>query len=109
MPETHPNAILGCVTDVALHPDHGRAEVTLTIDCADGVTFTESFDGVFNQARSQNFSHMYGVGPESAKNRLVNVVPKIGPNPRHVIKLLPVATVGGDVHVPEDANLPVAV
>lgn len=97
----------GTVTDVSEHDDHGKAEVTLTVECIDGETFTESYDCVFNQARSQNFSHAYGCSVENAKGLTVNVYTGNRYNPRHTLKKTPLVTVGGDVLVAEDADLPV--
>lgn len=98
----------GIVKDVALHPEHGKAEVTLTIETESGFEFTESYDMAFNMARAVNFSHTYGPTPMNAEGISVNVYMGDSINPAHSIKSdLPLKTIGGKTLVAEDVELPV--
>lgn len=98
----------GTVVDSSLHPEHGKAEVTLEIECSDGVTFEETYDMAFNMARAQEFSHRYGKLPDSAEDVRVNVYTGDNHNPRHTLRSLPpLKTIGGRTLVGEDVELPV--
>lgn len=98
----------GTVTNVALDDDHGKANVTLTIECGDGATFEESYDMAFNMARAQDFAHNYGVHPDAAEGTRVNVFRGNEYNPRHVLLSYPLKTIGGTTLVSENDELPVS-
>ena len=98
----------GEVVEVSLHPEHGKAEVTLTIDCDDGETFEESYDMAFNMARAQEFRHRYGTYPDEAEGTTVNVYTGDNYNHRHTLKSEPpLKTIGGRTLVSEDTELAV--
>lgn len=102
------NVVKGTITDVSKHPEHGRAKVTLTVECEDGETFTESYDCTFNMARAQDFYHTYGASVLCAEGMDVNVVVGNNYNPRRILRSYPLKTIGGDVLVSVDTELPVA-
>jgi hypothetical protein len=107
--DTNRSLIHGEVTDAETHPDHGRAEVTLTVECDDGVTFEATFDCQLNMSRQSKFRHLYGTRPPTAEGTEVNVVPGDDVNPRHILLTeLPLKKLSGEVVIPADADLPVA-
>jgi hypothetical protein len=104
------NVVKGTVVDSSKHPEHGRAEVTITVECEDGETFEVSYDMTFNHTRAQEFAHRYGPDPLNAEGIDVNVYTGDDVNPRHVLRSKPpLKTIGGTVLVAEDVDLPVSV